>query len=378
MRDALARLADQLGIKDSPIRALAIALLAAALVGGTVVFAVDVDGDGTPDHTTTVQLPKLYVIDPVDPGPAISAPAKQVEQVADQVAAEHGSLDHSHGEGDPLPDAVYDANQRVAQAQTEGIAPPLERASFRQRGCRTLPLDRNFSSRGGARPSMLGNAHITVSGERPGWGDVLGIREFFNTAGVGASSHYVIDGEAHCAYIVAETAKAWTSGNMNPWAACQIEMIGIPGDNGWKRSPGLAKAALVLGDCAERWGIPVRLGNTAGCNVLKAGLVDHNELECNNDHWDICDPGDAAIGRSENCALTRRIVPAIRDQRRTLTAKELKWVRSARRPVGTGHSRRFWCDQIRRRIRTLEQPATGRDRAARRRILRRVARATCT
>ena len=298
-------------------------VLAIFVSGGTLTFAlVDGDGDGHPDRIDITAK-----VDPIDPGPTIAAPPKQVERAAEQAERAHGQLEHEHdGPGKPPDREQLEQNREVIERDdVEGLSPTLAGgATFNQRGCRTIPIGANFTPGRRATPTIAGPVHETVSPEIPGWGDVLGIGpNFFGRPGTGASSHYVIDGEGHCAYIVRETDTAWTAGNMNWASACQIEMIGTPDANGWHRSAGMAKATLVLRDCSKRWGIPIQVGNTAGCNVLRAGLVDHNELECGNDHWDICrTPEKARTSGFDPCPLVYQIVKAMRGSTSHLTKPE--------------------------------------------------------
>lgn len=305
-----------------------------AVAAVSITFAlVDDNGDGRPDRVDITA--KIVKVQPADPGPPITAPAKQVDAaVAELERRNEGALDHEHGKGKPLTKAQIAANEKVADANgIDGIAPILRfGASFNQRGCRTIPQGTNFSARqAGVRPTLIGAAHIWVMAERPGWGDVLAVRDFLARIGTGASSHYIIDGEGHCAYTVPETAKAWTAGNMNGQTACNIEMGGVPDDNGWMRPAGMAKAALVMRDCAKRWDIPIQVGNTRGCTVVTPGVVDHNELECGNDHWDICTYAEKQrTSGSDNCPAVYRIVEAMRKIDRPtsrLTKRERSLVR---------------------------------------------------
>jgi hypothetical protein len=65
----------------------------------------------------------------------------------------------------------------------------------------------SYSSRHGVRPTQFW-LHYTASPNIAGWGDVLSIVHYFTT--VEASSHFVIDREGNCAYIVPIEQKAWT------------------------------------------------------------------------------------------------------------------------------------------------------------------------
>lgn len=188
---------------------------------------------------------------------------------------------------DPLERAAAIAeSQEAAEDTTAGpddVPEPQTLAAFEQPGCVTKPV-RNFSSRAGARPALL-VAHYTVSPNRPGWGDVDGIVNYFNNRRAQASSHYVIDFEGHCAYLVRSTAKAWTQGFFNPWSI-SIEFIATGRERVWPDAA-LRKGARVFAAEAKRWGIPIRPAVVSGCRVVSAGITDHDALGCGNNHTDV-------------------------------------------------------------------------------------------
>jgi len=182
------------------------------------------------------------------------------------------------------------ASEGASERTTRGsdvVSASAVRASAAQRGCSTRFV-RNRASRGGARPSLL-VMHFTVSPNRPGRGDVDGVTKYFNNPRVGASSNYVTDAEGNCNYIVPEAAKAWTQGAFNPWAI-SWEVVNTGRERtyaGEPGGPGLAKLGLTVSDAARRWGIPLRRGATSGCRILRSGIVDHESLDCGNNHTDI-------------------------------------------------------------------------------------------
>lgn len=182
--------------------------------------------------------------------------------------------------------AALEANELAARDTTSGpdrFSEPRTLAAFEQPGCVTKPV-RNYSSRNGARPALL-VPHYTVSANRDGWGDVDAIASYFNTSRAQASSHYIVDFEAHCAYLVSEQAKAWTQGWFNPWSI-SIEFIATG------KEPDLSEAAYrkgakVFAAAAKRWGIPIQPAIVDGCRIVRAGIIDHDALDCGNNHTDI-------------------------------------------------------------------------------------------
>lgn len=182
--------------------------------------------------------------------------------------------------------AAIAASDRAADRTTTGpdnVLTTVPLAAPAQRGCKT-DLVRNHSSRNGARPALL-VAHFTVSANRDGWGDVDAIVDYFDNARAQASSTYVIDFEGNCAYIVPETAKPWTQGYFNPWSI-SIEFIATGQERVWDERA-LRKGARVFADAAARWGIPIRRAKTSGCQIVSAGVTDHDALGCGNNHTDV-------------------------------------------------------------------------------------------
>jgi N-acetyl-anhydromuramyl-L-alanine amidase AmpD len=214
----------------------------------------------------------------------------------DQQAGDvHVALENEAPPGSPLfqdPEAQAKALLRAQEEAEKGTSGPDEiedpqtLAEPEQRGCRSGPWVVNKSSRNGTRPAEL-IAHLTVSRNISGWGDVNAIVAWFNNPRSQASSNYVIDGEGNCAYIVNEAYKAWTQGFFNPWSI-SIEFIHYSTTDAKEAWPEkqIRKGALVFAGASKRWGIPLKLVNPDGCNVV-AGITDHDRLECGNSHVDV-------------------------------------------------------------------------------------------
>jgi hypothetical protein len=226
------------------------------------------------------------------------------------------------------------AAQEAAMAGTSGpdeVSDPRTLAEPEQRGCRSGPWVQNRDSRNGARPAMA-QAHLTVSKNRPGWTDVDAIAAWFNNPRSQASSHYIVDAEGNCAYIVNEAYKAWTQGWFNPWSI-SIEFVHFsttdPSEP-WTEAQ-LRKGALVMADVSRRWGIPIRLVNPEGCNV-SAGITDHDRLECQNTHVDVgtregCLFGCADSGVHRGTFPMTKFLAYVREA----AGVELVWTVNARR-----------------------------------------------
>lgn len=196
-------------------------------------------------------------------------------------ASAHGQVGAAHQN---LGDDTLESEPRDVPGDLAPLPAPLATPS--QPGCVTDLIETNFSSRAGARP-IMNVAHLTVSRNSAGWGDVNAIRGWFNQARAQASSNYIIDAEGNCKLIVPETAKAWTQGAANP-VSISIEFIHFsPTDprEEWTEAQ-LRKGARVFADSSGRWGIPIRLVNPEGCTWIR-GLTDHDRLECRNSHVDV-------------------------------------------------------------------------------------------
>lgn len=204
----------------------------------------------------------------------------------------HANLSAELAPGTPVAEdpvvlaAALEASQAAAEETTSGpdqVLEPRTLAAPEQHGCKTDPV-RNWSSRNGARPA-LGVVHYTVSRNQSGWDDVDAIRDYFDQSRSQASSHFVIDFEGHCAYIVHTARKAWTQGWFNPWSI-SIEFIAKGDERVWPEAA-LRRGARVLADQMKQYGIPVQPAIVSGCRVVRAGIIDHEALDCGNDHTDV-------------------------------------------------------------------------------------------
>lgn len=146
-----------------------------------------------------------------------------------------------------------------------------------------IALVRNRSSRRGVLPSKV-VIHTTESHEREGRSDVDGIRNFFDNPAAEASSHVIIDAEAHSTTCVPDDEKAWTVGSENPYTL-NIELIGWAKTPRWqwlKRTRQLKKAAKFTAYWSKKYGIPLRLDKRRGM----PGVCGHVHLSGPGGHWD--------------------------------------------------------------------------------------------
>lgn len=252
-----------------PRKQLVAALLTALFGIATLTIVIsDDNGDGRPDRITiTTANGKRLVATP------------EAVEAGGGVGAERGL----NGDGN----AGTQRSSDKANPDAPRISGPVPNASPYQRGCLTRSNTANFSYRNGTKPSII-PLHETVSANAPGWGDVNGLAVFLNRAATSASANYIIDNEGHCVYTVAESLKAWTQANYNSASACSFEVINTGNEATYAGTEGLKKLALVVHDCAKRWGIPLRRARVSGCTVLSAGVIDHYHLgACGGGHFDV-------------------------------------------------------------------------------------------
>ena len=143
---------------------------------------------------------------------------------------------------------------------------------------------RNYSPRAaGARVSMM-VLHFTVS--RPG--SLRAIWNLFNTPSFGASSTFLMELDNECEQIVPLDKKSWTQGAFNSVSESWEIVTNDLSRSQWLTSPILARGVLAnhVADRLRARGLPARLVDPVGCTP-KAGVTDHNRLECGNSHWDV-------------------------------------------------------------------------------------------
>lgn len=248
-------------------------------------------------------------------------------------AAEASDVGAHAGSRDETPAGASEADLDAAQRQQDDLAAsdqfpilaPSAAASFP--GCRTR-IVANRSSRRGVAPRLL-VAHITVSPNRPGWSDVDGITAYFNRPSTQASSHFVVDAEGHCNYIVPINEKSWTEAAGNP-VSVSWEIINTGREGRLLDAAGYKALGEQMARVGRLLSIPLRKGKVSGCRVARSGIVMHKDFgQCGGGHVDITpyalEPVIAAAQRAAGGGITA----ADRDTCRKINA----W-RNAGRPKG--------------------------------------------
>lgn len=334
------------------------ALIVLVGLGAAITIVVsDDDGNGRPDRIVI----ELHGQDDQPAGVPAGPETLTLEEPA--VAALEGAKRGDLGDHDDL------VNERPPGADTGELeAATLQQAELAkradlpdatplaapfQRGCRTR-LVGNYSSRAGVPPRVF-VMHYTVSRNRPGFADVDGITAYFNGRGSSASSHYVIDREGNCNYIVRETSKAWTQAAGNP-VSIAVEVIAYGDEPDLLGPGGYRKVGLVYADAARRWRIPLQRGRVSGCRVVRAGIIDHRAFgSCGGGHHDVgpFEPRNRALDRILAAARaatgSRSSTPkAIRRWCHHVTEHRARERRGATTAAQRAHARRHLRDLKRR------------------------------
>lgn len=361
-------------------RAVLLALAIALAGGGTLAIVIDPDGDGPAPPRTVVTFAVNAAPGDGAPTRTLEAPATAVDAVAKSDVGEHaGSRDETPSGATP---AQLDAAERVEERVRATLDPlPTAGASAGFAGCRTGFIG-SYSSRIGVRP-IWQVIHYTVSRNAPGWSDVLAIAAYFARWSTQASSHFIIDREGNCLYLVPIEQKAWTQGAGNSLGVSyEVIQLGcaetasaaLCPETPFMLTPGYAKLRSVVHQVAQRTGIPLRRGSVG---AGRSGIVEH------------ADGGGAWGGHHDIRPFSIddvvRIVTAPVTPPSPLTRVELRIVRGAARPASSGHSRRYWCDRnanqrttIRRLARRLDGGWNENDRDERYQLLGGSFRARCT
>ena len=218
------------------------------------------------------------------PDTTIEAPASVVE------AAKRTEVGAHQGQKDETPTVAPNSQLIAARKQQNRISKtqdplPVAGASQGFPGCITRFVQ-NQSSRRRVRPQQIWD-HYTVSPNRPGWSDVNAIVALFDRRSFSASSHFVIDSEGHCAYIVPIEAKSWTQAAANA-IAVSIEIINSGREGRLMDPAGTAKLVAVHREIGRRTGIPMQRGVVRGCTSARRGIVQHKDGGiCAGGHVDI-------------------------------------------------------------------------------------------
>lgn len=304
---------------------LVVVLLAALLRGG--------DEKAKPKTITTK-------VDTADkgkiPDKKIVAPAPVVATTKSELEDKGAKDETPPGVPPPVIEAGRQQQDDLAIKDLLPIGVPLAAPSVP--GCLSRFLARNYSSRRGVAP-RLWVIHWSGGPNRAGWEDVNGLTAFGNNPRAGVSWHFNIDREGHCHYNVNVINKAWTEAGFNP-TSISVEIINVGGrDKPLLTGRGLRVLGGVIAYTARRFHIPLQQGATAGCKVVRGGIVDHNSLgPCGGGHPDVGDNSLAPIIAATKAAYARQSPKRITATDRATCRKLNYWRTHGRRAAGRANA----------------------------------------
>lgn len=327
-------------------------LTATILAGLGIGFAItDGDGDGTPDRLT------------------LTVPTERPALLPGEFAAETGAHGHVHTGGLPaaqsndIPGATREQEAGRRAASETLTADDTYDTSRVLQGAAAEParLKCYTPMNGGLRPLSaikLGVVHVTVSPNRPGLSDVLGLCGFFKR--VKASPTWTVDNEGNSAENVPLERIPWTQAWYNR-PSCSIEFVGSTGRPGegaaeWTDAQ-YREGARLLARCFKLAGIKVQRGAVTSKGVItRAGVITHQELgRLGGAHTDPGPKFDMArfmtLVRTYAVAATAGGIPNTTTERRRCNALAYH-----RRKVRTGHG--YWTPSRVRRARYLKTTLT--------------------
>lgn len=245
-----------------------------ALLLGLVGVTVSITQTDEPTDNGGTSKSIKFTVDksgkPGDQNATVTAPVAVVNAVKPNL---EGNLRDETPVGAP-PQQIEVNQDKATEVKATLPSIPTGGATASVPGCVTKFVN-NQSSRNGVRPIWF-VLHYTVSPNVPGWADVNAVAALFNRSGSQASSHFIIDAEGHCAYIVPIEQKAWTQAAGNSLSV-SVEVIDTGRETTYLPSPGLAKLRQVFRVVASRTGIATREGSvypaTSGCVQHKDGSL---------------------------------------------------------------------------------------------------------
>jgi hypothetical protein len=224
---------------------------------------------------TTVDLPKL---------PPIEVDANT--QDGTDAAADADTAELHEDARDETPVGVDRSEADEALVTPDGVGKPKPAGGAQNYRCERNYVV-NFSNRAAGTKVSMFPLHFTVS--RPG--SLASIRSLFNTPSFGASSTFGLELDGECEQWVPFDKKPWTQGAFNSVSE-SVEIVccnaGELSRSEWLAAPIIKRGILanIVADRLRARGLPPRLVDPVGCTP-KAGVTDHDRLECGNSHWDV-------------------------------------------------------------------------------------------
>jgi len=140
-------------------------------------------------------------------------------------------------------------------------------------------LVRNRSPRVGVTKPTAIAIHTTEGHNYPGFKDMDGLFNWFNSPSSDASSHVAIDAEGHAYRFVPDEQKAWTILDLNS-CTLNIELVGFAADSGqtWrKRWAQIIKCAKYCAYWSKKYDIDLHRGKVRS-RSFATGVIAHSDL----------------------------------------------------------------------------------------------------
>lgn len=261
------------------------AALFVVLVGLVALVAIVAlpGGDDSRPSDPRVAIPVVL------PGPNVTVEADRDNNLepGEQREAADAGLDLHEDTRDETPPGVTPTQVEAGQRATDALAKkelvtPEQPGGAQSYSCRSRPVV-NQSPLTQRRVGVA--LHFTVS--EPG--SLNAIFGLFNKPSFGASSNYGFEPiTLRCERWVPEGRKAWAQLAANS-AYVSVEIMTKDRSRAsWLALPMIRRGTLaaLVRDINRRSGAPLRHVDPVGC-VWTPGIVDHDDLECGNNHWDI-------------------------------------------------------------------------------------------
>jgi hypothetical protein len=265
---------------STKIRTLLLALLAVVIGGGTIIVTTD-DNGPAPAKSVEITVPV--------PGPdqVVKADKDNNLDRGEQKEAADAGIDLHEDTRDETPPGVSpgqiaQGEEATEKLQDEQLVPPEQPGGAQNYSCQR----RYVVNRSALTSRRSGVAlHFTVSDP----GSLNAIFGLFNRRSFGASSNYGFEPiNLRCQIWVPESQKAWAQLAANS-AYVSIEIMSRDRSRAsWLALPMIKKGTLaaLVRDISKRHGTPMKHVDPRGC-VWTPGIVDHDDLECGNNHWDV-------------------------------------------------------------------------------------------
>jgi N-acetyl-anhydromuramyl-L-alanine amidase AmpD len=235
------------------------------------------------------EQPGAVAIPVAVPGPdkVIEADRDNNLERGEQKEAADAGLDLHEDTRDETPPGVTPAQIEAGQRATDALAKkelvtPERPGGAQNYSCRSRPVV-NQSALTQRRVGVA--LHFTVSDP----GSLNAIFGLFNRSSFGASSNYGFEPVSlKCERWVPENRKAWCQLAANSAYVCIEIMTKDRSRASWLALPMFKNGTLaaLVRDIARRYGAPLKHVDPKGC-VWTPGIVDHDALECGNNHWDV-------------------------------------------------------------------------------------------